>query len=631
MRRDDKIIENLHKIDAIRVQQERIFEKAKYCAVNPKTIKETLENICFEVSQIMDCERVSIWLFNEDRTVLHSQNSYNDETKEHVVDEDLRAEEFAAYFTAIQSHRTLAVVDINQNEATKGIVRKFLGYSGNYHSLLDACIILGSGIGGVLCCESRERREWNTFDRMIISSIADMLSFLFDRLSRIDFEENIHRLAFVDELTGMKNYNAFLTQVASSISPFDEQQEGIFLYMNIDQFIDIQSALGPELADEIIQTVAKRFQHYLDMPHFISRIAFDHFILFVPYGKYGIEFTNKMEGLMKKLNEPILVAKQEVYLTFSYGVAYYPKDVRSPIDGVQAARFALETSKHLSSRKSVGIYNVDMHNHMKQAMMSEMNLRRGLDMNEFSLFYQPQVLSETGEIIGFEALIRWHHPEYGLIYPADFIELAESTGFILSIGEWVIRQATEKLKIFKVLGLHDLTISINLSPRHFLQDKLPTFLQECLEEAQISPSKLVLEITESVALERHDIVQKQIQTLSDQGYSIAIDDFGTGYSAFIYLQSFPIKQLKIDRTFIMNIVHDEKSRTIVKTIIQLGKTLNIRTVAEGVETKEQWEILKDKECDELQGFYFAKPLNEQAMAEMLENLTGHTALYLPLK
>ncbi|WP_301109022.1 EAL domain-containing protein [Sporosarcina sp.] len=630
MQKHDEMAQTLQKINAIRQQQEQVFKMAKYYAVSEETINTLLEQICFEVSQIMKCQRVSIWLFNEDRTRLHSQNAYNEETKEHTIESDFCIEDFPFYFEEIQSQRTLAADDIDGCPATREIAEKYFATPNQFASLLDACIILSSGIGGLLCCESRERREWNSFDRMVVSSIADMLSFLFDRLSRIDFEKNLHRLAFVDPLTEMGNYNAFLAQADARISEVDQNQEGIFVYMNIDQFIEIHSVLGPELADDIIRVVAERFLLHFEKPYHVARIAFDHFVIFAPYDKGGTKFKRKMENLIDKLREPILVASQEVYLTFSYGMAYYPKDVLTPIEGVQAARFALETSKRQTSRKSVGVYNADTHQHMKRTMMSEMNLRKGLDMNEFRLFYQPQVLCDTGEIIGFEALIRWQHPELGLIYPADFIELAESTGFIISIGEWVIRQALEQLKQFKQLGLHDLTVSVNLSPRHFLQHNLPVYLDKCIQETQIDPRNLLLEITESVAMERHEIVQQRIHQLAEKGFSIAIDDFGTGYSAFIYLQSFPIKQLKIDRSFIMNIVHNDKSRAIVNAIIQLGKTLEIRTVAEGVETQEQWDILKGKNCDELQGFYFAKPLNEEDMQSLLTRMKAENQLSLPV-
>ncbi|WP_153722704.1 sensor domain-containing phosphodiesterase [Sporosarcina cascadiensis] len=630
MQKHDDMTQTLQKIDAIRKQQEQVFKMAKYYAVSEETINSLLEQICFEVSHIMKCQRVSIWLFNEDRTRLLPQNAYNEETKEHYIDRDFCIEEFPLYFEAIQSQRTLAADDVGSCPATKEIAEKYFKSPDQFASLLDACIILGSGIGGLLCCESRERREWNSFDRMVVSSIADMLSFLFDRLSRIDFEENLHRLAFFDPLTEMENYNAFLAKTEARIAEADKGQEGIFVYMNIDQFIEIHSVLGPELADKIIRVVADRFLLHFEKPYHAARIAFDHFVIFIPYGEGGTIFKRKMDKLIEKLREPILVASQEVYLTVSYGVAYYPKDVLTPIEGVQAARFALETSKRQSSRKSVGVYNADTHQHMKQTMMSEMNLRRGLDMNEFRLFYQPQVLCETGEVIGFEALIRWQHPELGLIYPADFIELAESTGFIISIGEWVIRQALVQLKQFKELGLHDLTVSINLSPRHFLQQSLPVYLDTCIQEAQINPRNLLLEITESVAMERHEIVQQRIHELAEKGFSIAIDDFGTGYSAFIYLQSFPIKQLKIDRSFIMNIAHNDKSRAIVDSIIQLGKTLEIRTVAEGIETEEQWDILKRKNCDELQGFYFARPLNEADMQSLLTRMQTKPQLSLPV-
>ncbi|MDV6377035.1 sensor domain-containing phosphodiesterase [Sporosarcina sp. GW1-11] len=626
-----RTIETLRKIDRIREQQEIVFEKAKYLAVNSATIKNLLENLCYEVSNIMKCERVSIWLFNEERTILRSQNTYDDETKEHTVDSDISDKMYATYFEAIQSQRTLAVVDIASDPATKEIAEKFFSNSKRYHSLLDACIILNSGIGGVLCCESVDRRQWNSFDRMIVAAIADMLSFLFDRLSRLTFEENLYRLAFIDELTGMKNYNAFLTQVESALSIVEEGYEGIFVYMNIDQFIEIHSVLGPEIADEIIKVVSERFQLTFEKPYYAARIAFDHFVIFLPHDEGGRGFKNKMDKLFKKLNEPIFVANQEVCLTYSYGLAYYPKDAQTPLKGVQVARFALEASKSLSSRKGIGIYDEDVHNSMKQSMRSEMNLRKALDRNEFRLFYQPQVHCDTGEVIGFEALIRWQHPERGLIYPNEFIELAESTGFIISIGEWVIVQALEQLKRFKELGKDELTISVNLSPRHFLQKNLPLYLQKCLENIQVDPKNLLLEITESVALERHEVVKKRIETLSEKGFTISIDDFGTGYSAFIYLQSFPITQLKIDMAFIKQIEYDDKSRAIVLAIIQLGKMLNIRTVAEGVETKEQWDILKGTGCNELQGFYFSKPLAEDELNEMLDHFKGRSSMLLPIE
>lgn len=515
MQQYGSITETLRKIDAMREQQEQIFKMAKTFAVSDQTIKKTLENICYDVSQIMGCERVSIWLFNEDRTSLRSQNSYNGKTDEHTVEGDLDCTIFPDYFAAIQNQRTLAVTDIIHSPHTKEIAESFFETPQAYESLLDACIILSSGIGGLLCCESRERREWNSFDRMVVSSIADMLSFLFDRLSRIDFEENLQRLAYTDPLTGMDNYNAFLEKSAIAFSEMTEGDHGVFIYMNIDQFIEIQSALGQVLTDRIIQIIAERFTLHFGDTYCISRIAFDHFIIFAPYDIEGNQFKRKMENLMKKLQEPVHVAQQEVYLTFSYGIAFFPEDVHTPLEGVQAARFALESSTNAGSRKTIGFYNADMHRNMKQQMTSEMNLRRGLEMNEFRLFYQPQVYCETGEIIGFEALIRWQHPEMGLIYPGDFIELAESTGFIVSIGKWVIRQALAQLQYFKSQGWDHLTISVNLSPRHFLQPGLPEFLQRCVEEAQVDPKNLLLEITESVAMERHEEVQQQISTLSE--------------------------------------------------------------------------------------------------------------------
>ena len=245
------------------------------------------------------------------------------------------------------------------------------------------------------------------------------------------------------------------------------------------------------------------------------------------------------------------------------------------------------------------------------------------------LHYQPQVKCRTGEVSGFEALIRWQHPERGLIFPGDFIELAESTGLITPIGEWVIKQAVSQIREWEEQGLKNTTVSVNLSPRHFLHHNLPFYLDKCITEANIKPKSLVLEITENVALEDTKAVASRINLLREMGYSVSIDDFGKGYSAFIYLQHFPIQQIKIDRQFINGLGNDPKSSGIVQTIIHLAEMLGLQTIGEGVETKQQWEILKGFGCSELQGFYFSRPVPVEEINDLIRKYGRGGKLLLP--
>ena len=315
-----------------------------------------------------------------------------------------------------------------------------------------------------------------------------------------------------------------------------------------------------------------------------------------------------MTKVNEELNLPMVVQEQDVYMTHSYGISVYPDNGNDAKMCIQMAQVALNTGKKTHAREVKARFNKKMFHLMEDDLLVEMNLRKGLDLNQFELYYQPQIDCETGKIVGFEGLIRWNHPERGLIPPREFINLAESTGLILPIGEWVIRQAFTKLEKWKKNQDENLTLSINISPRHFLHRTIFTYFKDCLNEFDVNPEQLIVEITESVAMEDFETVKKRITELRTLGISVSIDDFGTGFSAFRYLQHFSIQEIKIDRQFIRDITKNEKSMSIAKTIIDLAKMLNINVVSEGVETQEQWKILKALGCPQLQGFYFSKPM-----------------------
>ncbi|MCG7344299.1 GGDEF and EAL domain-containing protein [Sporosarcina sp. ACRSL] len=616
-------------LEELQKKQEFIFTQAKQSDLSRHTIAPVLEELCMRISKIMSCDRVSIWLFNESHTTLTMQNSFHKKDSAYSSGVKIFAKELPSYFEAVQQERILAIEDASTDPVTKELRQHPFYDEGEVKSLIDASIILGKGIGGVVCCDSTELRKWSYLDRVLVASIADMLSYIFDRLERIEVEEHVQQLAYTDQLTGLDNEYSFAEKVTKQIASFKEGQRGIFYYLVMDQFTEMQGVLGPDGADLMIQITANRLKKLFPYPSQTARLAFDHFVIFSPFDGELENEKAKMELIVNKLKQPMHVSGQEVYMTFSYGASVYPEHASNVKYGIQAAYMALQSGKVATNRKSGIVYNPEMHTYLKETMLSEMNLRRGLDMNEFQLHYQPQVNCRTGEVIGFEALIRWQHPERGLIFPGDFIELAESTGLITPIGEWVIQQAANQIREWNEQGLNNVTVSVNLSPRHFLHHNLPFFLEKCITEANIKPKSLVLEITENVAMEDTEAVAKRIHLLKEMGYFISIDDFGKGYSAFIYLQHFPIQQIKIDRQFINGLGKNPKSSGIVQTIIHLAEMLGLQTIGEGVETKEQWDILKGFGCSELQGFYFSRPIPVDEINEMIRKYGRGGKLLLP--
>ncbi|MBS4200381.1 GGDEF domain-containing protein [Bacillus sp. FJAT-49732] len=592
----------------LRDQQQRLFELAKAKTISKAEIQSMLREICETISLLINCDRVGIWVFNEEQTILTCRNLYDRKAHRHLLGVELESSKMPRYFKEIVKNRSLAVNDTETDSRVKDLNKGYFQQMGGVKSLLDVPLIFSNGIGGVLCCESFSRKQWSELDQTIAGMLADMVSFIFERLNWIEVEGKMLDLAYIDPLTGLSNHHAFLEQVNAKMKELKPGEKRLMVYLQLDQFNSIQDVLGYSSGDEVLMTTAKRLQESIQSKGLVSRIGFGHFALFLPANSNGEVQCVNMEEIAKSLHAPMFIQGQDVYVTHSYGVSIYPDHGQDANKCIQMAQVALNTAKKRHARSVKARFTEDMINMIEDDLLVEMNLRKGLDLNEFELYYQPKINSFTGEIIGFEALIRWNHPEKGLIPPLNFIELAESTGLIMAIDEWVIEQAFIQLEKWKESGEHDYTLSINISPRHFLHSRLNLFLKECLDKYEVNPRQLVIEITENVAMEDFGRVKNRIFELQNLGFSVSIDDFGTGFSAFHYLQHFPIQEIKIDRQFIRDIANNDVSKGIAKTIIDLAKLLNLNVVSEGVETVEQWKTLKKLGCPQLQGFYFSKPM-----------------------
>ncbi|MET0786681.1 MAG: sensor domain-containing phosphodiesterase [Paenisporosarcina sp.] len=594
----------------LRDQQAKLFELAKSRKISKETLVDSMQSVCETISDLIDCERIGIWLFDEEHRMLTVQNVYDLRFNTHTNNaEFLDMHEFPTYFQAVKGARALAVNDVSVDHRVSELYPTYFESVGGIKSMLDAPIILSSGIGGVLSCESLTKRVWTELDETLVGTLADLVAFLFERVLRIEAENQVRDLAYIDQLTGLSNQNAFITKANEELK---QDEEMIFAYLQLDQFSNIQDVLGFESGEVVLKQTANRLTTIFPEPAHVARIGFDHFAVC-----FNEKWVPNYEIQLHELKKPMNIDNQEVYMTYSYGVSHYPSHGSTAKECLQRAQIALNDGRKYFSRGVTAAFIPDMIEVSKSDLQVEMNLRKGLDFEEFTLFYQPQMNCQTNQVEGFEALIRWNHPERGLVTPIEFISLAESTGLILPIGEWVIRQAFKQLQNWKEQGRGHFTISVNISPRHFLHERLASFLETCLIEYEIHPEKLMIEITENVAMEDYVSVQSRIKELRQLGFSVSIDDFGTGFSAFVYLQHFPIQEIKIDRHFIREIIENPKSFAIVKTIVELAKDLELRVITEGIETEEQLEMVRAIGCDIIQGYYYSKPLPIHEMEEWL--------------
>jgi diguanylate cyclase (GGDEF)-like protein/PAS domain S-box-containing protein len=414
-------------------------------------------------------------------------------------------------------------------------------------------------------------------------------------------QERIEYMAFHDDLTKLPNLRYIkekLKQDMLTHKPF------ALLILDIDRFKHINEALGHAFGDLILQSVASRLKEQFPSV-FVGRLTGDEFVIVYPYLNQEDEWVSVCKWIQNQINEPLQVKHLLLNVSVTIGGALYPNHGNEGDELLKHANIALMEAQQ--QHVPFQMYQPPMDGKAFDRLVLENDLHHALQKNELHLVYQPQVDIVTGQIQGLEALLRWHHPSYGSISPSQFIPIAENTGLIIPIGEWVLRTACKQLKEWHDQGLSSLRIAVNLSTRQFYSQDLLETVQGILIETGLRPEDLELEITESMMMNMEH-ASKTLQDLKQLGCKIAIDDFGTGYSSLNYLKHLPIDRLKIDQSFIRDLAEDEQDDTIVSTIISMAKHLQLDVIAEGVETPEQREVLRKKQCTHVQGFLYSPPL-----------------------
>ena len=426
-----------------------------------------------------------------------------------------------------------------------------------------------------------------------------------DITDRKKAEDQIAFQAYHDALTGLPNRNLFSDRLSQALAHAARNNEGLaVLFLDLDHFKLINDTLGHSLGDWLLVRVAERLRRITREVDTVARLGGDEFIMLLPGVHASEDAARVAQKILATIDDPFQHENHELFVTTSVGISFFPGDGEDPETLIRSADNAMYRAKELG-RNNYHLFSPALNQRAQARLSWERDLRRAVDREEFVLYYQPQIQLQSGRITGLEALIRWKHPEKGLVMPGTFIPVAEETRLIFSIAEWALHEACRQLKEWQELGYSSLHVSINLSARQFQHEGLIDFVLKTLEKTRLSPKNLILEITESIAMQNVDLTLYVLKQLREHGIRIALDDFGVGYSSLSYLKHFPVDIIKIDTSFVRDVGRGREEDALVRAVIQLGANLQRLVIAEGIETPAQRSFLLREGCEQAQGFLFS--------------------------
>jgi diguanylate cyclase (GGDEF)-like protein/PAS domain S-box-containing protein len=431
---------------------------------------------------------------------------------------------------------------------------------------------------------------------------------LNDVTARKQDEELLYFLANHDQLTALPNRNLFAEHLTVAVAHAARSHEKVaVLFVDLDRFKNVNDTLGHSTGDVLLQRVAERFRACLRDSDVVARLGGDEYTVLLRPVRDTQDAANCAQKLIDALAEPVEVNGHELFVTCSIGISLYPDDAQDAQALLKNADMAMYRAKE-QGKNSYQFFSDEATAHSFEHLMLETSLRRALEREEFVLHYQPIVDLRLQRVTSMETLVRWRHPDLGMVSPAKFVPLAEDTGLIMPIGRWVLEQACRQTRALHELGFGDLHVAVNLSPRQFRQKDLALMVADILDCTGLAPRFLALEVTESSVMEHAEANIRTLHELKSMGIHLSIDDFGTGYSSLSYLKRFPIDALKVDQSFVRDIPGDQEDAAIASAVIALGHSLRLTIVAEGVETAEQLAFMRERGCHKVQGYYFSRPM-----------------------
>ncbi|HEX9180953.1 MAG TPA: EAL domain-containing protein, partial [Burkholderiales bacterium] len=453
------------------------------------------------------------------------------------------------------------------------------------------------------------------------------VTILNDITERQLYQEELEHQAYHDALTGLANRNLLPDRIRQAILHAHRAKQNVaVLLLDLDHFKLVNDSLGHAVGDSLLVSVAERLGTVVRDADTVARIGGDEFVVVIADAEREDHITSAVQRIMDAVVEPVVIKGKEIYASASIGVAVYPRDGSDAEALLKNADVAMYRAKE-QGRNNYQFYTPEMNERLAERINMVAGLRRALNRNEFRLYYQPVVDVRDGHIVGLEVLTRWHHPQRGVVSPSVFIPVTEETGLIRPLGEWVLQNACEQGKAWRDMGLPDIVVAVNLSANQFRQKNLVGMVERALRNTGLDSGHLELELTESVVMYNVDEVLATLRDLKSIGVRIALDDFGTGYSSLSYLKRFPIDKLKIDRSFVRDIITNPEDAAIARAVIAMAHSLDMRVVAEGVETAAQLDFLRANQCDQFQGYYYGRPLPATESTELLRRTQQRPALH----
>ena len=606
--------ENRYKLN--QKYQLALFEWSK---INFKNSNEAVLRVTEISADVLGIHRVSVWLLNEDASCIECLDLYTDEDDKHNSSQVLYRKDFPRYFEAFERGVILSVNDARNDNRTDEFTEVYLKPE-NIYSMLDVPIMQEGRVIGIVCHEHRYSiKEWSLEEQEFAIAIASTVALSLEIERRKKTEDKLQHQADHDSLTSLPNRPLFMDRLNQAIKQAHRVDSAIAVFfLDLDHFKEINDSLGHAVGDAVLIKVTKLLKQYIRDVDTIARLGGDEFTMMMTSVKSVEQVSKIAQKLIDILKEPIVIDQHQLHVTSSIGISIYPNDGQSAETLIRNADSAMYKAKD-EGRNVYQFYTVDMTERAFERVLMESNLHRALANEEFTIYYQAQVNAENSSIIGMEALIRWKHPDLGMVSPAKFIPLAEETGLITQIDRWVMKNAMRQVSQWYKEGLNPGRLSLNLAMKHLKENDFIEYLELCLEETECQAEWIELEITEGKIMKDPENSIKKLIEINDMGISLAIDDFGTGYSSLAYLKRLPVNKLKIDRAFVKDLPDDEDDVAITQAIIALAKSMKMTLIAEGVETVEQKDFLLEHGCSVIQGHFYSKPIDVEKYTQLLKN------------
>ena len=502
---------------------------------------------------------------------------------------------------------------------TRGLLDLF---GAEFHPMLVQQWLPGETVGGAGLELTARRQDGSEFPVTLLGAVSwfagkpAIVGTVFDLTSQKAAEAKIRELAEFDALTGLPNRRLLRDRVTQLLAVAERDNTPVaVMFVDLDHFKRVNDSLGHSIGDELLCAVAQRLGTVVRRGDTLARLGGDEFVLVMP-GLHTATAADIARRLAEECSQPFAIGGHDLTVTPSIGISVFPQDGEDIETLLKNADVAMYKAKELG-RNTFQFFAADMNTATLDRLLMESNLRRALKQREFVLHYQPLVSLRNGLIVGVEALIRWQHPDLGCIMPDRFIHVAEETGLINQIGDWVLIEACHQAQAWIDAGLPPLTMAVNVAPGQFRQAGFVEAVAGALGMSGLDPSLLELEVTERTVMNEADLNMGTLNALHRMGVELSLDDFGTGYSSLAYLKRIPVGKLKIDRSFVCDLVTNADDQAIASTIVSMGRNLRLTVLAEGVETAAQLQALRQMDCDMAQGYHFSRPLPAEALTDLL--------------